>query len=200
MSPTEQFAVIDLDGTLCRRNTLHLYLTTALKYHLAHGNLSKVFRIGVQYLMRGLRLTGHSSLKFKALKAAGTEKALLEIFSEQAKNSFNPAVVELIDSLKEKGYSVILATAAPEGYVHSIWDGVLVATTWPHEDKPVECRGEEKLRRVKEIAGSVDLVVTDHYDDLPLMKASREVLLVNPSAKTLKEIEKARLPYTILSK
>ena len=55
-----------------------------------------------------------------------------------------------------------------------------------------ECKGEEKLRRVSDfcVAHNLQLasVVTDHYDDLPLIKAADNVYLASPSKETLRKI------------
>jgi len=79
-------------------------------------------------------------------------------------------VQRLIDAHVASGGRVLLATAASEVYVPDIWEGDYVCTDAACD---VECRGAAKVRRVLDYAAAhgcrLDIVVTDHPDDLPLL-------------------------------
>ncbi len=191
-----RLTVVDLDGTYLAANSLHLYLRTAFFFHLRHRNLRRCAGIAVPVFLRLIRAIPHHHMKFKALTSAGASEGLLSAFAEKALAKVNPEVAEIVGRCKKNGETVVIATAAPRFYVEKIFSGPIIATEFIPGDNPagiVECRGEEKLRRVccfiKDGSHTLVRFISDHYDDLPLFRHTAECggdnILVGPSSKTI---------------
>lgn len=192
--------IVDLDGTHYRGNTLHDYLRCALKVRLRHLD-PRAASILLQYLLRGLRLISHAKFKEKALRAAVSNEAL-EDFAARATGKINLALKDLLDNERRAGSLVILASAAPEFYIPLLWDGEFTGSQFSPETGLEECRGERKLEKVNELlknkgASGIDLAISDHLDDLPLMRAARERILVSPGRRTVEAMRSEGLDFTL---
>lgn len=176
------YDVIDLDGTYCRGNTLHIYIREAFRYHLRKGNILRLTRMACHCAARLLHLCSHASFKFGTLEAAGDDEGLMTRFVEKVRSQLSKEVIDIIENSRREGHTVIMATAAPSFYTSMIWDGPLIATPWKPGDAPVpECRAEEKLRRVLEYTSGIRpaLAVTDDpAADAPLIAASTQSIII----------------------
>lgn len=165
-----RLAVIDLDGTLVRGNTFHVYLRLGLGEALRGGHLWRAMRLSCLMGLRALRLIPHTRLKFGSLSLIEPTQALQHKFAVRVNSMKNKEVERLIAAYEAEGARILLATAAPAVYVPWIWAGDYVATTGR-----TELRGEAKLKAVREYMSrnglSLYAVVTDHEDDLPLLQA-----------------------------
>lgn len=168
-----RFLIVDLDGTYIHGNTLHLYLTSALRHHLCRGHLGRCLGITLYMGLRLFRMIRHTTMKFRCLHWAGQEEVLLQHFAQRTLRRINPRVQQLIEEHEAVGGRTLLATAAADFYVPYLWHGGFVATRMQDNPNRRECRGTEKLRRVHEWLrkqeGVIDAVVTDSKDDLPLL-------------------------------
>lgn len=192
--------IVDLDGTYYRGNTLHDYLRCALKVRLRHFD-PRGASILLQYLLRGLRLISHANFKERALRAAVSNEAL-EDFAARATGKINLALKDLLDNERRAGSLVILASAALEFYIPLLWDGEFTGSQFSPETGLEECRGERKLEKVNELlkikgASGIDLAISDHLDDLPLMRAARERILVSPGRRTVEAMRSEGLDFTL---
>lgn len=182
---------VDLDGTLITGNSLHLYIICGLRRSLARLKFWRTLRILGALALRKLGIWSHLSMKRSVLKTIEPDERLMADFKARFEAMKSPIVSDLILMARSEGTTILLATAAPETYISRVWDGNYVATDALSQ---CECRGEEKKRRVLEFATQcglmLDTVVTDHYDDLPLMavESVKNRYLVDPSAKTLELI------------
>lgn len=179
----KRLAVVDLDGTLVRGNTLHEYIRIGFRRVSWRGR----FKIINLALLRAFHLIPHARFKFGCLKLIAPTPALLKEFAERIESIKNPAILSLIASMEAEGTDILLATAAADTYVGSLWSGEYIATTTAEE---TELKGERKLQAVERYMEEHNLalyaVITDHHDDLPLMLAgARRNILVHPSEKTL---------------
>lgn len=169
--------IIDLDGTYIQGNTLHLYLRCALDYHLRHLHLFRLCGMLWHLGRRRLGLITHAEMKFRCLALAGRAEALLNDFEAEAAPLVHPKVESLRRDYEQLGGLTLLATAAPDFYVPRVWDGDYVATRMEDNPRMRECRGEEKLRCVEDWLEAhrarIAVVITDHPDDLPLLRANR---------------------------
>lgn len=192
--------IVDLDGTYYRGNTLHDYLRCALKVRLRHLD-PRGASILLQYLLRGLRLISHANFKERALRAAISDEAL-EAFAAHAESRINRSLKELLAAERQAGSLVVLASAAPEFYIPRLWDGDYTGSVLYREGGLEECRGERKLERVNELlknkgASGIDLAISDHLDDLPLMRAACERILVSPGRRTVEAMRCEGLDFTL---
>lgn len=167
---------VDLDGTLLAGNSLHAYIRSGFRC----GGIGVKLRLAAILALRRLKLISHLTMKRRALAAICPGERLRSDFVSRVRPLVRPEVMSLIERHRAAGGAVLLATAAAGGYVSWIWEGDFVATD---PAARVECRGEEKLRRVLAFAGSrglrLGVVVTDHPDDLPLLRhpGTRRILV-----------------------
>ena len=184
-------AVVDLDGTYLRQNSLRIFLRCALEQALADGKPTMVARLVIKAALRKLRLITHARMKLDMLSAIALADKLKDRFRARALACINPRIAAELDKFWNDGGRVLLATAAADMYVPLIWEGKYVATAMVDNPDRLECRGTRKLAAVIRYANDNNLritdVFTDHADDLPLMAnaGADRVVLVNPSAATI---------------
>ena len=190
---------VDLDGTLIAGNSLHEYLKAAMTLRHPGRTLEIIALLG----LRSLRLISHSRMKFTLLRHIKADDRLKTKFLRKIDALRRESVTKKIEEYKAEGARILLATAAADFYVEWLWDGPFVATETTENRELKECRGKEKLKRVREQLepGEIlEAVITDHHDDLPLLLAGAAAnYLVAPSAKTEAQLEKAGVAYTTLS-
>ena len=187
--------VVDLDGTLVDGNTLHLYIICGLERLLRRGKIIKAASIAGLLMLRAMHAISHRAMKFGAVRHIDpSDKRLRDMFVTRIGKRVNIKITELITQWREEGKPVLLATAAPEAYVPWIWHDDFLATPVEHNPERIEMRADVKADAVRVYAASnnysIDTIVTDHHDDLPLMKlACGSVCLVSPSAATMCHIQ-----------
>lgn len=181
-------AVIDLDGTLYSRNSLRVYLRTALELHVRRLALSRVAVIGALWLARRLGLIGHETMKYRALRAAGSSERLLERFGARMKACVNPAVAERVEACRAAGYRVLLASAAAGFYVPLLWQGEMLVSPEGGPDLRGEAKHAAVARWLDDGGLELRLFMTDHIHDLPLAIEARrrgaEVVIVDPAPRS----------------
>lgn len=192
-----KIVVVDLDGTLIDGNSLHLYIRTAL----SHSSLTVKARIASLLALRKMRLISHTTMKFAILNMVKPDEAFRKHFVQQFEKMKRQSVVSLIDIYTDNGAIIVLATAAPDIYLPWIWTGKYVATQTDNNPLHKECRGKSKLEAVRQYMdnGTLEAVITDHTDDLPLLLAgARTNILVNPSKRLTDTLTGRHIPYIIL--
>lgn len=200
--------IVDLDGTLLTRNSFKEYLKFAGWQSLRRLRIDVIPRIATWIAVRKLRLITHSRLKQRLMHI--TEPIMgpdeLHKFANKLARYIHPTVLKVCRQLRQTNYTVILATAAPASYATLIAQGVsldgCIAT--PSSDTPDwrEVVREEKRDQVLALLQrnglSLYAIITDHYDDLPLMRVSEEITLVSPNKKTLDAVNAEGLLYGII--
>ena len=195
-----KITVIDLDGTLVRGNTLHIYILSALRESLRCHRWGFVTRCLGVLLLRRMRLVSHVSMKRKILPRIDVTDALRQRFVREVDRRRRVSVMSIAEASRTAGDTVVLATAAPEVYVPWIWDGEFVASP---NDSTWECRGLAKVAALratyKDFDARLRMIVTDHEDDLPLlMLPAPEKLLISPTPRT-SMIVKMAIPNIMIS-
>lgn len=197
----EPLTVVDIDGTYINGNTLTIYYMCGLRHLFELRRFLTVAKLLAVVAIRKLRLISHLRMKTYILNHLFPYDDILSSFAIKAKERINPQVAALVQNESV----VLLASAAPSYYIEKICDGMpFVASAFYPGKSFVECRGEEKLRRVNEWAAvndcCISTVVSDHYDDAPLIKANKQGLniLVNPSKKTLRFFRKLQPTHFFL--
>jgi phosphoserine phosphatase len=175
---TNRLVAVDLDGTYVRGNTLHIYISEALRYNLRHLRIDRVAGMSALLALRKLGLISHTTMKFGCLRLSGRSEELLKQFVERVNSRINRDVAKLIDDYAARGAKILLASAAADFYVKALWHGDYVATQFDNNPKHIECRGAVKVDRVKrraaELGATLYVVITDHPDDLPLLDANHD--------------------------
>lgn len=201
--------IVDLDRTLVTVNTFREYTIFACRMAIRRLRLLTAMSMATAVAMRKARMISHGRMKLRILRTSEpimNERLLME-FSVLIAKHFNPIVIKEITRLKEEGISLILASAAPESYASLI---ARLANIDYHIATPAsaaadwkECVGEEKKSRVlkllREMGLNADGIMTDHLDDLPLMRLmSGKITLVSPKKETLDAVNAEGLSYKIV--
>lgn len=205
---------IDLDGTLIATNSFQDYLSYCGHSALYCLRLDIALSILFWVALRKVRLIRHSTMKRRLLNRTASfmqQKDRLDQFIERELISINAKALQLMEQYRNRGYLLILTTAAPGLYAHPIAENLHIdlccATQLPSEVVIGQWRenvGEQKvdsLRRMLQIQkAELDVVITDHYDDLPLLNSNEgDNFVVAPSSKTVQMLKKnCTKPYQIL--
>lgn len=187
--------IVDLDGTLVDCNSF----TEFVKF-LFRRYPQLRWRLASVVLKRKLRLISHHDAKERVVALAEKcvdEKALAD-FSEQLLHHVRQSLRDRI----EKADRVILATAAPALYAVPFASMLGISEVCATEPGRGENKGERKLRDVERRGArfnSETVVITDHYDDLPLLKrnSAGKNILINPSAATLMHANMAGIRFDV---
>lgn len=190
--------VVDLDGTLVDVNTFTRYILFAAKRLMWRFKPIAVAKIVAAAVSRKMRRIPHSEMKRRILcltQPYMTDDDIREL-TKKLLHRINPSVLNELEGYRSRGYLILLATAAPQLYAGSIatamhFDGCVATQDFFSDDESWhENVGEAKLASVcdylSSCGGQVSVVMTDHHDDLPLLRYNTgKNLLVNPSPKTL---------------
>lgn len=193
--------VIDLDGTLLKTNTFISFLFFICCQALKRGDVICIGRLFVMVFLRKVRLiSSHEIFKKHVLLISRRyldgyrmEKMTLKLCRYENKN-----VTSILKKFKAMGYSTVLSSAAPSVYAEVIgriyhFDFVC-ATELPYDKNWRENVNDQKkkntLALLKKNSLILNVFVTDHYDDLPLLLIDKdENYVVNPTEKTKRIIE-----------
>lgn len=125
-------------------------------------------------------------------KAAFKETLAARIPFDAAAIPYNDAVVDYIRSQRAAGREVVLATATHHVWAQRVAEHLGVFSAVLATESTVNLSGERKrdalISRYKEKGYDY---IGDHRKDLPVFKAAREALLVNPSASLLRDARAA---------
>jgi phosphoserine phosphatase len=194
--------VVDLDGTLIPGNSFHAWLFYLGRWAVLSAHPMIALRLARLCLRRGTGSVTHSDLKHGVLLlSSAVPAARVEEFSRRLARTVRPSVKALVRDAAHDGRAVVLATAAPAIYLGAVSAEIEATTTVGTPSPGVgpwrETKGEAKLARVLAEFGpqaAIDLVITDHHDDLPLVRHSARALIVNPSPESWRAFAGAGVP------
>lgn len=202
--------VVDLDGTLFSTNTFEHYILFVIKESLKQFDVWTVIYVTILVVLRKLRLIStHERMKYIILKQSAryaNQERMRKLVGTLVKFE-NECVVKKMQELKEKGYVLLLSTAAPKPYAEIISSDYgfdyFCATEIPEGKEWRENVNKQKKKNTIELINSFDgklsVLITDHYDDIPLLCEPKECnYLVNPSEKTKDYLEENCVSYTFL--
>lgn len=185
---------VDLDGTYIRGNTLRMYIKAGSGYLAKTGRFWRLLKVLGWVFARRLKLISHVEMKVNAAKNIGWNEDVQSIFRLMVLSNINPTVQSLMREFEAAGGKCVIASAAFGFYIPAISALPFVATDLT--DKIKECRGEEKCHRLSRWLNdngyTLHSVVTDHKDDIPLLRMSCVCrYLVSPSADTIRAVDDA---------
>ncbi len=203
--------VVDLDGSLMNTNTFQKYIVFAIKEAILVCRFDLVITLLYWVALRKCRCITHERMKYHVLVKTCffMDTRRLELFVDCLMNDINVGVRKIIEAKKEQGYYICLSTAAPENYVRIIserlgFEGFCASSVpvnkegeWFENVRDMKKDKTLKFLREKEVKMSI--LMTDHYDDLPLLCENKDYnYLVNPSLKTLKSCRMAGVRFKLL--
>lgn len=208
MVERRKIAVFDLDGTFYDGPSLRHFFIFGARTLARRGKVGQAAKILLRFAAsKWGHFLSHQDMKHancRVLEAALTEADVAR-FVDMMSVRINPKVRALLDLCRAEGYLTVLATASPafycEAFAHrSGFDLCTSTATTERREDYTENRGCRKLDVIQSLPGRLAMVVTDHFDDLPLLAANAEGTnyLVNPSAQTLSRIQQADIRYELL--
>jgi len=203
--------VVDLDGTFIARNSFQEFYKAAILHAAALADISLFVRLLRNFICRKFRRISHAELKRRtlALYCGAESSALIQAFSKKMCGWVDVEVVNRLREYSRRGYGIILSTAAPWLYVEpflsrqDIEFAGVVATKAPCAEGWQENVGEAKAREtckyLRSKGWSLDILMTDHHDDLPLLAIPKELnVLVRPTKLTEERVRCMGIPVEIL--
>ena len=202
--------VVDLDGTLMDTNTFKDYIIYVCMLALKKVRLDLVFLLCFLVFLRKTRLVSHELMKrliLLASKSLMNEKYLSD-FVDTLWPKINVKVQDIISQWQDSNEFVLLSTAAPESYALIIAKRLALngcsatpmpkrGINWKENVRRIKC--ENTLLFLGENNLTLEVFLTDHYDDLPFLKvAKKQNLIVNPSARTISCLNKNCIKYEII--
>jgi phosphoserine phosphatase len=183
--------VIDLDGTLLNTNTFHKWMFFLLKKSFLNHPQDSLKLIYIA-LLRLVKQITHTQMKYKILQISEAQhyQKYIDDFVGTLDIYLNKEVLKFI---KNDDTINILATAAPELYAKNIAKlygfEFCLATPSTNTKHWYENIRDNKKNSLLTLMNSmkidkVDIVITDHHDDIPIMLLAKSVILVNSSFET----------------
>lgn len=205
MKDMQQVVFCDLDGTLVLDNSFYVFLAAA--WSLAGAGRRLELAAGIAPRMLGRVGGGHAGLKRRVLSwywrlEVPLREAIIERTVNRLQRTFSQPVLSLLRNEGQKGARVVLATAAPDVYAGRIQSliGADACIATPGQPGPGwgELLGDAKARACRRWLQDHQLsdgptevtVVTDHPDDLPLLRLADHAVLQN-SARDMDLLEQA---------
>lgn len=198
--------VVDLDGTLLNTNTFHKWIFFCLRKSI-FINIFDTIKIIYFIFLRLSKIITHKQLKFKILNITEKDKYIIYIndFLIILDKYLNKKVLKL---LEDKSTVYILATAAPEAYTKHIskkYKFTFEVSTpsihtknWYENIREIKKEKLLELLKEKNISLDIDILITDHHDDVYLAKIVKKTVLVKPSSETMKIFDESKVKYSII--
>ena len=206
--------VIDLDGTLLQTNTFRDYLRFCGRCAVPAFRWDLALSIALWVTLRKVRLITHSTMKRHLMQRTARfmqQKGRLDDFAEEELLRGNPHVQAVMERYRNRGYLLVLATAAPALYAKALADDyrldACLGTPLPSEVVIGEWHenvGEEKAQTLQRFLqqhdAHMEALITDHHDDLPLLRLNAQGTnyLAQPSEQTVALLRKEEIEYEII--
>lgn len=209
----KRLAIFDVDYTITKKETqieLFKYVIKEDKKNLIY--IPRVIFSGLMYLIKVYdeKKVKESFLKFIDGKA---EKELKQLVERFYKNRLSKILYEdsinMIKKLKKEGYDIYLISASPEFYLYELYaikeiDRIIGSKfslkngKFNRKMEGENCKGEEKVRRLKEVISEENIEVdyknsymfSDSLSDKPLLDLVGKPYLINYNKKHEIEILK----------
>lgn len=196
----EKIILVDLDGTLISCNSFPKWVTFLLLSSFRQLRWWVTAQVAFWLLQRKLGFISHQRFK-RDLMALTYPEFYDLMFAKSLLPYLNHTVVAAVQA--EDATVRVLSTAAPVNYAAHLVDllGVdfqRMHSTQLHQGELRENVGEHKVDYLRrDFPGDLNITLyTDHRDDIPLMKVSANVVLVNPSKKCTAAIESSDIQYS----
>lgn len=195
-----RMVICDFDGTLIDAHSFPMWVWYVIKRSFAKGDVSIFFRFASALLMRKLGLITVPQFK-TYLMSQHYSSDYDDGFVESLKSHVN---FKLIERLRELDAFLVLSSAAPLSYLQHVsgrfgvrFDKVLGSHV--HGNVLFDNYARNKVLAIEGFLDACESIIlfTDHHVDLPLMKISDEVFLVNPSARTVWKLNSAGVDYKL---
>lgn len=189
--PRADLVVVDLDGTLVLGNSFHEFLLTGWRHGTPHFRREVLRALITRAASR--RGDKRWRMKQRVMDAfvemdAAARSDLVERMITRLEGMVSAPVLREVNDARDAGIPVVLATAAPAFYAVPFAQRMGFADCLATESSASELLGERKADGVRRWLDKADramperiTVVTDHPDDLPLLRLATRVVLQGSS-------------------
>lgn len=196
--------VVDLDGTLFKINTFHYFIKYLLGYFVKTFKIALLFKLCLLVLSR--LFSTHAKMKYNILMLLKNRNDIdYKVFVSSISKKKNPIPVVYNSDFNLK----ILATAAPSCYADIIAKNegfnVCFGTNFPSTkfnsafENSKNNKKENVLKYLKNRnINKIDTLVTDHIDDLPLMKLASNIIIVRPNKDLLNKLKLNSISFEVI--
>ncbi|UYZ34287.1 HAD-IB family hydrolase [Clostridium beijerinckii] len=198
----KKLAIFDIDYTITKKETLMELFKYVIKKDKKNLRfLPRAIYCGIMYAI-GIydeRKVKETFLRFiDGIKEEELAELVKEFYDERLKNILYDDALKMMKKLKNEGYDIYLISASPEFYVNEFYNikevDKVIGTKFGFENgtfvrKMVgnNCKGEEKVRRLKEILKDEKIEVdfkesymfSDSLSDKPLLDLVGKPYLIN---------------------
>ncbi|GAA3614238.1 hypothetical protein Q4Q39_02915 [Flavivirga amylovorans] len=196
--------VVDLDGTLYTINTFHYFIKYLIKFCVKHIKIILLVKLCAAI---GSRLyVSHDKMKYNILKLLKNRNDInygAFVNSISSKKRFIPHLQDTIFHVK------ILATAAPSCYANIIAKNeglVCLGTDFPYT-KFAQNFENSKINKKENVLKylenqniyEIDTFVTDHIDDLPIIKIATNNIIINPHKELLNILKQNSISFEVIN-
>lgn len=202
--------VVDLDGTLFNTNTFVHYIIFVGKCALKKLDILTACSLFLFVTLRKVRIIStHERMKYYVLKCSlkYAQSEIMQKLVDILVKFENTTVVELMNNYRLKGYSIMLSTAAPVAYAQIVasrygfdcFCASEMPSTKDWKENVNEHKKDNTMNVLKKTDRELSVLLTDHYDDLPLLSMPKEEnYLVNPTTKTERILKENDIIYRLL--
>ena len=204
--------IVDFDLTLVKVNSFELFYKELAKYFIQSLHINYFVFLLYLILLRKTRLITHATLKKKTLFFIENVdiNSFISIFIEKLSTFLDYDVVDYIHKYRCEGYVCYLCTAAPEMYIIPFLKNTklefdeVICSAQPQKDLEWKenlgnAKKESTMKALKKRGETLAVLLTDHRDDMPLLKIRKEKnILIHPSIHTIEEVEKEHIEYDVL--
>jgi len=209
----KKLAIFDIDYTITKKETLMELFKYVIKNDKKNIRfLPRAIYCGSMYL---LKIYDEKKVKEKFLKFIdGIEekdlaKLVKKFYDEKLKTILYEDALTMMKKLKSEGYEIYLISASPEFYINEFYNikevDKIIGTkfnfkngTFTREMEGENCKGEEKVRRLKEVLKNEKIEVdfkesymfSDSLSDKPLLDLVGKPYLINYAKEYAIEILK----------
>ena len=169
---------VDLDGTLIA--------TDLLVEALADVVMRRPFLV---FALPFWLLGGKASFKRKVADVSGITSAALP---------YRPEVLKYLESRRQAGQPLILASASDYHYVQQIAEHLGIFSGILASDGKTNLSATAKLERIREHAGGDFDYAGNSSDDLPIWKESRNAIFAGVSDGVLRKLKRMKQPSAVI--
>lgn len=198
--------VVDLDGTLYTINTFHYFIKYLLLFCIKNLNLVLLVKVGITLFFRMLKLCSHARMKYDILNLISSRT---DIDYQKFVNSISSKKRD-ITKVNDATFDMkILATAAPSCYANIIAENeqfqFCLGTNFSASSFNKEFENIKDMKKNNVMAylmskgiTEIDTLITDHIDDLPLMKLANRNIIIEPNELFLKQLNQNLITFEII--
>lgn len=184
--------VTDLDGTLISINSFPLWIRFLIKKAICNINLTLLFNLLILLFKRKVLKETHAKFK-RQLMQLKYPQSYDHNFAVQLLCYINEDVVTELFNFQNA--CIVISTAAPKNYAEALVSVLPFKVDKLHCSKITNGKIYENFAHNKVISFKndfnnqvIDLFLTDHIEDLPMILHSEEIILVNPKQETIDQV------------